>query len=231
MSVEISVILIMGFIIIYAILIQVYTVLFRITGLTKEKAKFQVTSLLTNSGFTTTESEIIAEDKTRRKIARAAMITGYSFSVLIVSLVINLLLKLRDDVQTNTLYVIGIAFAIFLVSFIFLKIPFVSKFLEKIIETIGGKIISKGRVDNLVTPLDVYGKDAIVEVFIHHLPEFMVDKTLNDCKLKDLYGMNVLMIKRSNDVISVTKDTIIEKNDIIIVFGPYKKIKEIFIKK
>lgn len=231
MSVEISVILIMGFIIIYAILIQVYTVLFRITGLTKEKAKFQVTSLLTNSGFTTTESEIIAEDKTRRKIARAAMITGYSFSVLIVSLVINLLLKLRDDVQTNTLYVIGIAFAIFLVSFIFLKIPFVSKFLEKIIETVGGKIISRGRVDNVVTPLDVYGKDAIVEVFIHHLPEFMVDKTLNDCKLKDLYGMNVLMIKRSNDVISVTKDTIIEKNDIIIVFGPYKKIKEIFIKK
>ena len=40
-------------------LIQVFSVLFRISGLTKVKAKFQVISLLTNSGFTTSESEIV----------------------------------------------------------------------------------------------------------------------------------------------------------------------------
>ena len=78
-----SVILILAFIVIYVIVIQIYSVLFRITGLTKEKARFQAISLLTNSGFTTSESEIIVSDRVRRRIAIAAMINGYAFSVII----------------------------------------------------------------------------------------------------------------------------------------------------
>ena len=68
MDFGISAILIMVFIIIYYMLIQVFSVLFRISGLTKVKAKFQVISLLTNSGFTTSESEIVVTDKLRRKL-------------------------------------------------------------------------------------------------------------------------------------------------------------------
>ena len=64
-----SVILIMVFIIIYVILIEIFSMLFRITGLTKEKASFQAISLLTNCGFTTGESEVITSDRLRRRIA------------------------------------------------------------------------------------------------------------------------------------------------------------------
>ena len=79
MKLELAIILILTFIMVYLFLIRIFTVLFRITGLTNEKAKFQAISLLTSCGFTTSESEIIANDKARRKIAIIAMITGYGF--------------------------------------------------------------------------------------------------------------------------------------------------------
>ena len=126
-----SVILILAFIVIYVIVIQIYSVLFRITGLTKEKANFQAISLLTNSGFTTSESEIIVSDRVRRRIAIAAMINGYAFSVIIVSLIINVILSLKEDIQDQTLDIMLVAFGVFVLLIIITQIPFLKKLLEK----------------------------------------------------------------------------------------------------
>ena len=79
---------------VYHIIARNYTVLLRITGITKDKASFQAVSLFTTAGFTTSESEIITGDKSRRAIAKSAMVTGYFFSVVIVSLVINMFLSI-----------------------------------------------------------------------------------------------------------------------------------------
>ncbi|MCR4697883.1 MAG: potassium transporter TrkA, partial [Bacilli bacterium] len=48
---------------IYLALIKIYMTLFRMTGLSRQKARFQVVSLITGVGFTTSESEIITFDK------------------------------------------------------------------------------------------------------------------------------------------------------------------------
>ena len=37
------------------------------------------------------------------------------------------------------------------------------------------------------------------------------------------------MLKRNDRPLVVTKDTVIEKHDNIILFGPYKNIKKIFL--
>ena len=71
-------------------MIEVFTVLFQLTGLTREKAKMQVVSLLTNSGFTTNESEIVMIGKHRRRLAKTVMLCGYSFAVIIVSVLVNI---------------------------------------------------------------------------------------------------------------------------------------------
>ena len=89
MSIELAIILILGFVIIYVLLIKIFSTLLRLTGLTYSKAKFQAISLITNTGFTTNEAEIITTSRARRKIARAAMISGHIFSVLLVSLIFN----------------------------------------------------------------------------------------------------------------------------------------------
>ena len=45
-------------ILIYLIITELFTILFRFTGLPDERARFQVISLLTGCGFTTKESEL-----------------------------------------------------------------------------------------------------------------------------------------------------------------------------
>ena len=67
-------------ILIYWVISEVFTVLFRFTGLPDERARFQVISLLTGCGFTTRESEMILSSRSRRRLARITMLFGYVFN-------------------------------------------------------------------------------------------------------------------------------------------------------
>ena len=66
------------FLMIFLIIVDFFAILFRLTGVPIEKARFQVTSLLTGTGFTTKESEIIVQHPTRRKLAIWLM--GFSYA-------------------------------------------------------------------------------------------------------------------------------------------------------
>lgn len=231
MDITTSIILILVFIIIYVILIQIYSVLFRISGLTKEKATFQSISLLTCCGFTTSESEIITSNRVRRRIATAAMITGYSFSVIIVSLIINVFVSLGQARNRQTMHWLLYAFGGFIIILIFTQLPFVKRAFEKIIEHIANVVLRKNKKENIITLLDNYGRDAMAEVYINRVPEFMVDKTVLESKIKDKYRINILMFKRDGKVLDVTKDTIFRPKDSLVVFGSYSGIKNCFTKR
>ena len=97
-----SLILFVFFIIIYILISDIITIFFRLTGLTEEKARFQVISLLTNSGFTTRESESVVSSKVRRRLARATMLFGYAFTVTIVSTTVNFFMTLGKS-ELNSL--------------------------------------------------------------------------------------------------------------------------------
>lgn len=227
MNLVASIILILVTIILYISMIRVFSVLFRFTGLTKEKAKFQAISLLTNSGYTTSESEIITNNRSRRKIAVACMITGTIFNVLIVSLLINILvnIKFKEKISFDVLL---ISFVVFLFIVIVMKIPFMQKLGERIITKIAGKLREKKNLKNIITVLDIYGKNAIVEVQLNVLPSFMKDKTIAESKLKSKYSLNVIIIQRNNRMIAVRADTMMEKHDKIVLFGPVMNIRDLF---
>jgi len=228
MSISLAITLILGFILVYIFLIQIYSILFRITGLTKIKSRFQAISLLTNSGYTTSEAEIVTTNKLRRSIAIASMLTGYSFSVIIVSLVFNLITRLSaNNLQENYITIL-IVLAIFAVILILFQLPFIKKPLEKIIEKIARKIMKKDIDDNVITLLDIYDKDVIAEISINVVPQLMQDKKLAEINTRDLYNINILMLKRNGIAEVVTKDTIVNKNDVLVVFGPVQSIKELF---
>ena len=80
MTLELSIILIIIVIIIYIIAIKIYSVLLQITGLPENIANYQGISLFTNCGYTTSESETITNNKFRRRISLACMVTGNFFS-------------------------------------------------------------------------------------------------------------------------------------------------------
>ncbi len=53
-------------ILIYLVITELFTILFRFTGLPDERARFQVISLLTGCGYTTKESEMFLSNRRRR---------------------------------------------------------------------------------------------------------------------------------------------------------------------
>ena len=216
-------------VVLYIYTIEVFTILFRITGLTKEKARFQVISLITCSGYTTSEAEIVTTNKKRRRLAVICMITGIVFNVIIISFIINFIGSVSNtefvkDVFVNIVIILSIAIGIIII----LKIPFISKILERFIEFTARKLFYHKQKDNTITMLDSYDKDAIVEIYLNNTPESLKNKTLAESDFKKRYNLNLLILKRHNRAIDITKDTVIQDKDEIVVFGNKQTIKDLF---
>ena len=95
MDITLALLLFSFIILLYWVITEVFTFIFRLTGLPAEKARFQVISLLTGCGFTTRESEMILSSRRRRRLARITMLFGYVFNVTIVSAFINVFLSMK----------------------------------------------------------------------------------------------------------------------------------------
>ena len=116
-----SIIFLFVFSIIYMLIIEVFTVLFRLTGISEEKARFQVISLLTACGFTTSKSEAITMTRRRRSLAATTILFGYIFSLIIVSVVVNVFIEMMAS-SVNTFVGIGATFTgVFLMVFVLVK--------------------------------------------------------------------------------------------------------------
>ena len=107
-----------------------------------------------------------------------------------------------------------------------LLIYFVGKWLIKKIISGTTKLMEKRNKKNVLTSLDVYSKKAVVEVTLNNIPSELADKPLKNLKLNKAYGINVLTIRRRGHVLDVTPDTILQKGDLIAVFGDYQNIKD-----
>lgn len=117
--------LLVYFIIITAV-IEIFVVLFRLTGLKLEVSRFQVISLMTGTGFTTGESELILGHPIRRKLATFLILFGAFSLAVIISSISNFL---TDDLRINDILYVAAAF---LLVFGVLKLTFIQKILSKL---------------------------------------------------------------------------------------------------
>lgn len=60
------------------------------------------------------------------------------------------------------------------------------------------------------------------------MPLSLVDKPLYETDLKNNYNINLLIVNRKNKVLDVSANTILQKGDIIVLFGPVQNIKDLF---
>lgn len=231
MSLVSSITLIITVIIVYYLLVKLFSILFRITGLPKEKAGFQAVSLLTNAGYTTGESEIVVSEKTRRRIAIAAMLTGYFFSVVIVSLFINLFLSINFSKYEEQLISLFVGFGSLILFFLFLRIPVIKKGINNFLDSLTVKVFKKAAKENYISVLDTYGEDAVVNIFLYKVPEFLEGKCIVDADLRKKYDVNILMYTRNGQNHYVKADTIFTNKDVLIAFGPLASIKDAFLLK
>ena len=221
-------VIILGFILAYILIISVFTTAFRATGLTKEKSRYQAISLFTNCGFTTGESELITSNRRRRTLATILMIIGHVFSVIIVSLVVSMFSSFDVNSIKDNYKVLIIILTSFVLIILIFNLPFISRPLSNMFERVAAKNILKKEKKNIITILDNYGKQSLVEIYLYNVPDILNDKSLIEANLKRNYNLNIVTIKRKNKVLEVSADTIIQPYDKVILFGNIIMINEIF---
>lgn len=228
MAVTIAILMLAVFIILYSVIIAVFTILFRLTGMTQEKARTQVISMLTNCGFTTSESEVIMSSRIRRRLLKITVLFGYSFTVVIISSVLNLFLSLSSAQLEDLLPSIISIVLLIIASYILFNTKIIRVKFDKLIEHFGNKIMFSGQTNPIVL-IDTYGENAMAEVMIEIIPDELRDITLGNSGFRERYNVQLLNINRKNtDNVELNANTMIRKNDIILLFGNYSNIKQIF---
>ena len=217
-------------IIAFIIVSEIFTILFRLTGLPEKRARFQAVSLLTTSGFTTNESELIMKSSLRRKIARSAMILGYTFSAAFISVLVSLIINAGNDKETTeNLWIIVACLTLVLVVFIILtKIKFIKNAFDKFVIKIS-YLILKNKTGNILTIIDKYSTNIIAEIYLSFIPQLFIEKSLEESRIKQDYGIIVLAVSRKNNIFTnIQKDFVFEQGDILTLYGNEKTIKELF---
>ena len=207
-------------ILIYWIILELFTVMFRITGLPDDKARFQVLSLLTGAGFTTRESESILSSKMRRKLAQVTMLFGYVFNISIVSAFVNIFFSLKSAQVDNFFLGIVVPLSIAALVIMLIRTRFIRKRIDMLLSQIAGKIMKQDKV-NTVLLMDYIGHDKI--------PEHLQHKTLAESRLKQEHSILVLLVERDGfKPEAAVAGTVFRPGDRLTVFGRYDEISRVF---
>lgn len=222
-----AIILLVTFSILYLFIIEIFTLLFRFTGLNEKKSRFQVISLLTACGFTTSQSELITSSEKRKQLAFVTMMFGYIFNVIIVSVVANMFVQMTNS-NVNTFIGVGLTLSgIFVILVFLIKSKITLLFFDNLADMIYTKVLKKTISNTSI--LDVIGDKVIASIRLTSLPELLREKALKDVALSQKYGIRLLVITRNKKALDIVNgDTILELNDTIVVFGHEHDINTLF---
>ncbi len=208
------------FIIIFTIIVEIFTTMFMLTGLSHTKSKFQVISMLTSTGFTTKESETIMLDPRRRKYAQVLIVLGYCATVTIVSMLITSINASRKWWE----YIIAILILIFFALIINNKS--IRKRIDPKIQNIGSKFIY-GKEENYLIVLESLDEKIVGKIKLYHVPNDLENKTIEEMQINHTHGIQILGIERKRRTLkNVTKDDMLKNDDLIVVYGSKSDIEK-----
>lgn len=215
-------------ILVYWVISELFAMLFRFTGLPDEKARFQVTSLLTGCGFTTHESELLLTTKSRRRLARLTMLFGYVFNLTIVSAFINVFFSLKISELAADLISSLIPLLVILFIVAFMRVPRVRAWGDRIIEKLAGRIVHRDSA-NTILLMDYIGEDSIAQVTLNEVPEAFRGKALSESGLKTDHNILVMLVEsQGNKPEPANADTVFLPGDKLTVFGDYATVSRVF---
>ena len=229
MDITLSFLLFSFIILLYWVITELFTFFFRLTGLPDDRARFQVLSLLTGTGFTTRESELILGSRRRRRLARGTMLFGYVFNVTIVSALVNVFLSMKL-VNFGAEY-IGVLIPLFTIGVIlvFLRVPKIRAWGENLFRRMADRILDQQETFNAVMLLDYIGTESIVQVTLRHIPEEYRGLSLAETRLRAETGILVMLVEhRGGKTMPAQADSVFEEGDKLTVFGNYSVICKTF---
>ena len=207
------------------LLIEILAIVMKLTGLELSKARFQLISILTHTGFTSRESELIVQHPIRRKIASILMIVSYVAQITLITL-------LFDALSNATRSILSVSIALFSM-LIFIIVVTQSKclsdrfdrFAEKLLRNRIKKANSTTRIDQILNLSSEFG---IYELVVD-IDSFICRKTLRELHLKEHF-IQILKIDRGSEIMDFpSADTQILAGDRMIVYGKIESISGIII--
>ena len=229
MDIYVALLLFSFIVLLYWVITELFTFFFRLTGLPPERARFQIISLLTGTGFTTRESQIIMGSKRRRRLARATMLFGYVFNVTIVSALINVFLSMKTAQVEHQIFGFLIPLGTVALIFIFMRVPRVHAWSDRMLQHLADRFLDRNEAFNAVMLVDNIGTESIAQVTLRHIPDEYQGKTLAETRLRAETGILVMLVEHKGDKASAAKaDTVFQVGDKLTVFGDYKAICQTF---
>ena len=229
MNITIALLLFSFIILLYWVIAELFAFFFRLTGLPTERARFQVISLLTGTGFTTRESEIILASRHRRRLARITMLFGYVFNLTIVSAFVNVFLSMK-------VVRVGYEFIGFLIPvatvaliFIFIRVPKIRAWGDNLLRRLADRVLERHETFNAVMLIDSIGAGSIAQVTLRHIPEEYRGLSLAETRLRAETGILVMLVEHpGGKTMAAQADTVFEPGDKLTLFGDYQTICRTF---
>ena len=197
-------------IIVYWIIVELFTFFFHLTGLTADRSRFQVISLLTGTGFTTRESELVLSTRRRRRLARVTMLMKVAqFGPQFFGLLIPL----------GTVALI----------FVFMRVPKIRARIDNFLHRLADRFFDRTESFNAVLLVDNIGTESIAQVKLRHIPDEYKGRTLAETGLRAETGILVMLVERKGQKPAAPHaSTVFEVGDNLTVFGNYKTICKSF---
>ncbi len=195
--------------------------LLQATGLKREVAKFQAISLLTGTGYTTAESELIIEHPLRRRIASFLIIFGtISFAVIlsfVISFFVTTVIHFSD---------LGIGLVILVCALFLLR----TQALRRIIRRNVGKRVERYHRRHIPSEEALVDERGCLQRFrVTAAHTRIVNIALKELNLAQ-QDVKIMSIKRNKLTIkNPTGSTTIQPGDIVLVYGDADTIRKFFI--
>ncbi len=202
------------------VIIEVLSVVFKLTGLEMSKARFQVISLITHTGFTTRESELILQHPTRRAIASSLMFISYIAQITLISVFLHLLTQNRQRLEIIAVVLVVV------VAFIFFTTHSrkVSSGFNRLIEKLLKRRVQRDmETQSFGQVLKIGAEYGVYEILVDGTSA-IAGKTLAEAKLTRDY-IQVLQVDHGSGITEFPKSTlVIEAGDKLIVYGKTESI-------
>ncbi|VEF48572.1 Uncharacterised protein [Bacillus freudenreichii] len=210
----------LGYFIFVALVIEASATLLTFTGLKRKIARYQVISMLTNTGFTTDESKLILEHPIRRKISAFLILFGAFSLAVIISILSS---YLSNDIRFKQLGYILTGSGILL---FFLKLKPVREFLQGKLDTSMEKQYALD--ERPIREVLYMNEDDLLTVVPLSIESSFVNKQCNE-----VFGygedIQLLFIKRGEEVIRLhLNDEQMHEGDLLYVLGDEKSIRDKF---
>jgi len=229
MNIDLALLLFSFIILLYWVISELFTFFFRFTGLPAEKARFQVISLLTGTGFTTRESEIILSSRRRRRLARVTMLFGYVFNVTILSAFINVFLSMKVAQVGQRFFGFLIPVATVALIFVFMRVPKIHAWGDNLLRRTADRVFDRKETFNAVMLVDNISTESIAQVTLRHIPDEYRGRSLAETHLRAETGIMVMLVERKGGKpVPAQADTVFEVGDKLTVFGDYHAICRAF---